>query len=148
MLYKYRPTTRSNRSNSYAIDSDLSRFTKNSIFTVDLFYIYLPIRRNIVTISENLQTPKRHFTSRKELRRADQSTCIFSYFIKNFYTTKHNHCSSFLRHNVHSSIIFPTDSSVKLICRRRRSVIRTSILKTVDNTILNFITELDIVSSH
>ena len=42
-------------------------------------YIYLSearIRLNIVKISENFSlTPKRHFTSPKELLRADQSTC-------------------------------------------------------------------------
>ena len=38
---------------------------------------------------------------------------------KNFYNTKHNHGCKFLRHNVHSSIIFSTDSLVKLICKRR-----------------------------
>ena len=34
------PTTRSGRSNSNAKNNDLSRFTKYSILTADLFYIY------------------------------------------------------------------------------------------------------------
>ena len=46
---------------------------------------------------------------------------IFSDFRKNLYNTKHNHCSKFLRHYVHSSIIFPTNSFVKLIGKRRIS---------------------------
>ena len=46
---------------------------------------------------------------------------IFSDFNKNFNSTQHNHYSIFLRHNVNSRIIFPADSFVKLICKRRIS---------------------------
>ena len=60
------PTTRSVRSSSNAKkkNNDLSRFTKYSIFTADLFYIYQNLSEartsaKIVTISENLsQTPE------------------------------------------------------------------------------------------
>ena len=50
--------TRSGRSNSNAKNNDLSRFTKYSIFTADLFYIYLPIKaRTSAKYRNNLGEP-------------------------------------------------------------------------------------------
>ena len=123
MQCKYRPTSRPGRSNSNAKNPpDLSRFTKYSIFTVDLFYIIifiiftyqkLELRPYIVTIYENFsQAPKRHFTSRKELQRTDQNS-IAQYITQPLLQISEAQCK--FKHNI------LTDSSVKMIRGRRIS---------------------------
>ena len=113
-LYNYydRSTKKSGRSNSNASlrNNDLIRFTKYFIFPAALFYL-----------SEAITSAKYRNNLGGLLTNTQSIFMIFSYFNKNFYRTKHNHCSKFLRHNLHSRIIFPTDSFVKLICRRRIS---------------------------
>ena len=80
------PTTRSGRSNSNTKNNDLSRFTKYSIFTADLFYIYLSEARTsakIVTISEYLsKTPETfYFTQRTTARGSKHVYIVYNHDI-------------------------------------------------------------------
>ena len=124
-------TTRSDRSNSNAKNNDLSRFTKYSIFFT---YLYLTeattsdkYRNNLGELLTNTKEIF-YFTQRTTARgskhvytyiKARVYIHLYNYDIFLFqynllYLVNHIHCSKFLRHNVHSSIIFPTDSFVKL----------------------------------
>ena len=122
-LYRYRPTTKSGRSNSNAYSNDLNRFSKYS--TTDLFHIHIYVHVHIR--SQNCGRCRNHvgeLLTHFKLRCADQSTCgIYNHDISLISTKllqfKIQPLFQILRHSFHSRKIYPTDSIVKLICRRR-----------------------------
>ena len=85
---------KSGRSNSYTKNNDLSRFSKYSMFTADLFHIYFAIRSRTSAkyqnnLGELLTNTNETFFFSKELRWADQSTCSLKsqYFLISIKTS-------------------------------------------------------------